>query len=110
MTPSTDAAIAVAVLEQMDSHGIYAESILDPLPAHLRAVVPTHTETEVIAQIKARGLGGSVDKTDEMLVSGYMAATALAQAILGDAPGLAFHGRGSSFRADLAALKQAANG
>jgi hypothetical protein len=95
------------LLSDLDSHGIYDAAMLDECEFDT-SCVPVESQPQVWAQIQNRGLGGDLtDNKDARLISGYKVATALAREYLGDAPGLAFHGRGSSFRADFAALEKA---
>ena len=95
------------LLAEMDSHGVYSAKMLGDCEFDT-STVPVESHASIEAQIKARGLGGWMEPDNGAgLITGYKVATALARKFLGDAPGLAFHGRGSSFRADVAALKEA---
>lgn len=94
-------------LEELDSHGIYGVGMLDECQFDT-SMIPTYSMDETAAAIEQRGLGGRLEgDPNDRLFYGWTAATALAQAFLGRTPGNAFMGRGSSFRADLKALKEA---
>lgn len=95
------------LLDDLDSHGIYNAKMLDDCEFDTDSV-PTFTIEETSERIRARGLGGQVEGyPEDRLIYGWTTATALAKVFCGDAPGLQFQGRGSSFRADLEALREA---
>lgn len=95
-------------LSQMEGHGIYDAKMLSDLDEQYRGCVPTFTHKQTIAAIAARGLGGELAPDNgAKLIYGYSTASALANALLPDAPSNHLFGRGSGFRADLAALEEA---
>jgi hypothetical protein len=95
------------LLAELDSHGIYDAQMLDECGFDTSAV-PVESHANVAAQIVARGLGGELAPDNgQGLISGYKVAYALAMQFLGDSPGTAYMGRGSSYRADYQALKDA---
>lgn len=96
------------LLDAMDSHGIYAAAMLDECTFDTSRI-PQFTRKQTARQIGERGLGGELTPgpDDDLFLYGWTTASALAIALLGDSPGSSFHGRGSSFRADLKALKEA---
>jgi hypothetical protein len=95
------------LLADMDSHSIQNAKMLEECQFDT-SMVPTFSMKETEANMKARGLGGWIEgKPEDRLIYGWTTAAALARQFLGNAPGSAFMGRGSSFRADLAALEKA---
>jgi hypothetical protein len=98
-------------LDLVDSHGIYDADMLGELDERYRDAVPLHTHAETVAAIERRGLGGELEPVTpehDELFYGYQAASALAALCLdGRIPGDRFSGRGSAFRANYSALKEA---
>jgi hypothetical protein len=96
-------------LDLVDSHGIYDAEMLGELDERYRGAVPLHTHAEAVHSIEARKLGGELEpETPGMeLFYGYQAASALAKLCLDTIPGDMFTGRGSAFRANYSALKEA---
>lgn len=99
-------------LSKLDSHGTYDVKMLDELkefgisPDDIP--VAKYTVKEVAAQIQARGLGGEVwGEEEDRLVNGWELASALALHLVGSAPGDMMQGRGSSFRMNLEAIRNA---
>lgn len=107
-------------LREYHSHGIYSARALFELEPHFVfnleeetltvddtvIHVPLYRDEKFRRQIKARGIGGSVTETDELLFGGYEMAESLAAQIVG------FHsgkmGRGSRYHECMAALRKAA--
>jgi hypothetical protein len=95
-------------LSEMDGHGIYSAEKLGELDAEYRDAVPTYSHQQTFAAIEARGLGGELAPDNGVkLIYGYTTAAALARLLLDEAPSNSLFGRGSGFRADLAALRAA---
>lgn len=122
--------VGVWLTENVDSHNIYAASMLEQLkelglgvrfvnddrdlgtvsiissptkPQPLKFVLQSHAEAE--QQIKARGLSGYLKPdTGEQLFTGWLLSSALCLWLMGYDPGATFHGRGSSHRACVDAL------
>lgn len=95
-------------LAELDSHGIYGTSAL-ALCDFDTSMIPVRTAEGVEASIEARGLGGEFEASgsETGYFSGWQAAATLARDLLGTAPGSRYHGRGSSFRANVAGLREA---
>jgi hypothetical protein len=94
------------LLSDMDSHGIYDAAMLGECEFDTSSV-PTFTPEQTQINIEERGLGGTFEPTSARSIYGWTTARALAVTFAGRAPGDAFNGRGSSFRANLRALKDA---
>jgi hypothetical protein len=95
------------LLDDLNSHDIVNVQILQQCEFDT-SMIPTFTMKQTIASIKRRGLGGHLEGAEsDVLIYGWTTARALAVKLLGNAPGDRFHGRGSAFRADKAALREA---
>jgi hypothetical protein len=94
-------------LDTLDGHGIYNATRLQECDFDV-SFVPTFSMQQTIDAIKARGLGGNLHgDEDARVIWGYTTSAALAKQYLDHVPSGRLHGRGSGFRADLAALKEA---
>ena len=95
-------------LADLESHGIYGTSIFD-LCYFDTTEIPVRTAEQTTAGVNARGLGGEFEPSEDEdgYFTGWQAAAALAREYLGAAPGSRYHGRGSSFRANVAGLREA---
>lgn len=98
-------------LDGLDSHAIYD---LDGIWVDLDAIgydgpKPEGASlAEMRRAIDARGLGGTLlaeGRPGQRLIAGYQLAALVARRLLGEAPGDAFFGRGSAFRANVAAIR-----
>lgn len=93
-------------LSKLDSHGIYDARLLDDCDFDTSAVGTVSLATQAAA-MEQRGLGGELHgQMTDRTFTGWSAAASLARHYLGEAPGDAFMGRGSSFRANLKALSE----
>ena len=86
----------------VDRHLLIAQKGEIPCIIHL----PLYTDKEIAKQIEARGLGGSVTKTDELLFGGYQMAESIAAQVADFHSGKS--GRGSRYQECLIALRRAA--
>jgi hypothetical protein len=95
-------------LEVIDSHGIYNAEMLKECEFETDTI-PRRTVKQTRRDIEHRDLGGSVEGDEnDQLFYGWSASEALAARFLGEpTPGARFQGRGSLFRANLEALKEA---
>ena len=94
--------------DRISSHGIYTASELAQdfrEQTGIEPCWPTHTVEDARAAIDARGLDGHVDDGPDVAY-GYEIAAALEHKLAGTHTCDMFHGRGSRFRASVAAIAE----
>lgn len=97
-------------LNKKDSHGIYGGGVIADFAAKCKRTAPwrTHINTETVAALKARGLGGTFESSpDNVTCYGWEMAEACAEKFALNFDHGAYFGRGTRFRCAVAALKAA---